>query len=133
MSTALSEKESKELELAQCENTRPHKVYVPRADIYESPDKIIVKTDMPGVAENNIDITLENNVLTINGSVEKTCHEGFSLALSEYGTGDYRRAFTLSNSIDKENIEACLKNGVLTLTLPKSKSLLPKKISVKAQ
>lgn len=133
MSTTLTERDQKEVEVQRgAENTRPRQVYVPRADIYESEDRLIVVADMPGVDEKSIDIMLENNILTINGFVQPGRHEGYSLALAEYGVGDYRRAFTLSNAIDREGIEATVKAGVLTLTLPKSKSLLPKKIIVKA-
>ncbi len=134
MTNAVAEREQKELEVQnKSENTRQRKIYVPRTDIYESDDNIVLHTDMPGADEKSIDITLENNVLTINGSVEPPEHSGYTQVISEYGVGDYRRSFTLSNSIDKEKIEASFKNGVLTLQLPKNKSSLPKKINVKVQ
>jgi HSP20 family molecular chaperone IbpA len=129
----------KELEKQQApmegapENTRPRKLFVPRADIYESAEKIIVYADMPGVCENSLDITLEKNVLTINGYVESEAPAGYTLAYAEYKVGDYRRAFTLSNEIDREGIEATMKNGVLKLTLPKSKDTQPRKITVKGE
>ncbi|MBX9689201.1 MAG: Hsp20/alpha crystallin family protein [Candidatus Obscuribacterales bacterium] len=134
MSTALTERDQKELQVElEAENTRPRKTYIPRTDIYESAEKIVLKADMPGVDENNVDITVENNILTISACPEIRNKEGFSQALCEYGVGDFRRVFTLSNAIDKEGIEAVCKNGVLTLTLPKSKALLPKKITVKSE
>lgn len=131
MSTVLSETAANK-ETSNTNNSCG-KVYFPRADIFESQDKIVVITDMPGVSEKNVDITLENNVLTINGYLEQRKFEGYNLAFAEYEKGDYKRAFTLSNTIDREGIEAAFKNGVLTLTLPKSKSSQAKKITVKAQ
>lgn len=121
MTTALLEPRQK-VEAAQ--------VYVPRADIYESGDQLVVLADMPGVRQESIDITIEQNILTIYGKVEEPQLEGYNLVYSEYGVGDYRRVFTLSNEIDKDGIQATIKNGVLRLLLPKSKASLPRKISV---
>ncbi len=115
------------------ENTRQTKIFVPRADILESKEKIVVKADMPGVSQDTVEITLEKNVLTINGWVEPEEMNGFKLGYSEYGVGDYRRVFTLSNEIDRDGIEATVRNGVLKLTLPKSKQTQPRKITVKSE
>lgn len=106
------------------------KVFTPPADIYESEQSIVVQASIPGADENSVDIMLEKNVLTINASAFSQKHEGFTLAYCEYPLGDFRRAFTLPNEIDREGIEAVVKNGVLKLTLPKSKESLPKKITV---
>lgn len=131
MSNALMEREGKELQMQESvENTRPCPTYVPRADIYESKDQIVVLADMPGAHQDSVEITLENSILTVTASVEPSVTEGYSKALTEYGVGDFKRSFTLSNAIDREGIEASMKNGVLKLILPKSKSLLPKKIAV---
>jgi HSP20 family molecular chaperone IbpA len=86
---------------------------------------------MPGVDEESIDITLEQNVLTINGYVASQRPEDYSLAYAEYRVGDYQRRFTVSDQIDKDNIEATMKDGVLRLHLPKAEPST-KKISVKA-
>lgn len=114
------------------ENTRPRKIYVPKADIFESSESIVVLADMPGVDQDSVDIMLEKNILTINGHVPFKPIPDHTLVYSEYGIGDYRRVFTLSNEIDREGIEASVDNGVLRLTLPKSKNVLPKKITVKS-
>lgn len=133
MSSALLETRKHE-GASQTEMERPHatdrKLFVPRADIYESSQQIVVLADMPGVKQHNIDITLEQNILTIHGRVEEQEVEGFSQAFTEYGVGDYRRVFSLSNEIDREGIQATVKNGVLKLVLPKSKRALPRKIAV---
>jgi len=114
------------------ERTRPHKVYTPNVDILERTDEIVVTADLPGVDEKSLDITLEKNVLTINGRVETEVPEPFRMAYSEYGIGDYLRAFTLSDEVDKERIHATMKNGVLRLVMPKAVAAKTRKIMVTA-
>lgn len=114
------------------ERTRPRRVFLPKTDIVESNDNIYLYADMPGVDEKGIDITLEKNVLTINGFSEPTNVEGHALGYAEYEDGDYQRSFTLSDEIDREGIEASIRNGVLRLVLPKAKGARMKKIPVKA-
>ena len=127
------EPEKQELTTTEdAERTREGACYVPRADIYETDDDIVVQVDMPGVDENSIDITLEKNILTINGYVEPEEHEDYSLMFAEYGVGDYQRSFRLSDEIDRENIAASMKDGVLRLKLPKAGPAKTRKISVKA-
>jgi HSP20 family molecular chaperone IbpA len=114
------------------ERTRARKCYVPRADIYETNGHIIVVTDLPGVDENSVEITLEKNILTINGYVEPEQPENYNLAYSEYCVGDYERSFTLSNEIDRDKIEATVKDGILRLRLAKVGPAKTRKIAVKA-
>ena len=111
--------EKRELDLAGAERTRDRLAFVPRADIYETNEGITVLADMPGVDESSVDITLENDVLTIRGYVDPVEPEGRSLAFSEYRVGDYERAFSLSDQIDQDAIDALVKDGVLRLQLPK--------------
>ncbi len=129
--TEIRENKRSESEHSGPERIRTSHLFIPQADIYESKDSITVLADMPGVDQNSVDITLDKNVLTIAASVSPTDHKGQALSYSEYATGDFRRMFTLSNEIDRNGIEAVVKNGVLKLTLPKSKDSLPKKIVVK--
>jgi HSP20 family molecular chaperone IbpA len=114
------------------ERTRAERVFVPQADIYETQDDIFVVADMPGVDEKSVDITLEKNVLTITGFVEMQEPDNYDLAYAEYETGHFERRFTLSNEIDRDKIEATVKNGVLRLRLPKAKEAKVRKIAVKA-
>lgn len=107
------------------------KVFVPQVDIVESEDRILLVADVPGVDQDGLEITLEKNVLTIKGTVTPQVPEGFQLAYSEYGVGNYERAFTVSNDIDRQGIEAVVKDGVLKLTLPKAKHAVLQKIAVK--
>jgi HSP20 family molecular chaperone IbpA len=128
----IQDTEKQEISEGGAERTRDRLAFVPRVDIYEADDNIVVVADVPGVDEASMDITLEKNVLTINGYVEPVQPEGYSLAYAEYRVGDYERSFTLSNEIDQDNIEATLKDGVLTLHLPKV-GPTTKKIAVKAE
>lgn len=115
------------------ERTRPHKVYAPDVDILERKDDIIVTADLPGVDEKNMDVTLEKNVLTISGRVEPALPDNYRLAYAEYGVGDYQRAFTLSDEVDKSRIQATMKNGVLRLVLPKAEAAKTRKIHVNTE
>jgi HSP20 family molecular chaperone IbpA len=126
------EVEKQEITTNGTERTRARKAYVPRADIFETGNEIIVVADMPGVDENSVDITLEKNVLSINGLVEPAQFDSHSLAYAEYEVGDYFRRFTLSDEVDQDNIQATVNNGVLHLHLPKAGPAQARKIAVKA-
>lgn len=133
MAEAAREVQKKEAETPQgVERTRPHRVYTPDVDIVERKDDIIVMADMPGVDEKSVDLTLEKNILTIYGRVEPEIPEQHRLAFAEYGVGDYQRAFTLSEEVDRDRIQASVKNGVLRLVLPKAEAAKTRKIEVKA-
>ena len=114
------------------ERTRPRKVYTPAVDILERKDEIVVTADMPGVDERSVDITLEKNVLSIAGTVEQRPAAGHRPTLAEYGMGDYQRAFTLSEEVDRDRIQATVRNGVLRLVLPKAAAAKTRKIEVRA-
>lgn len=115
----VQETEKQEIEQGEAERTRTGIVFVPRTDIYETADAVHVICDMPGVGQDNLDITIEKSVLLINGYVEDTQLEGYTLGYAEYRVGDYQRRFAISNEIDQDNVEATLKDGVLRLRLPK--------------
>ncbi|MBU0510137.1 MAG: Hsp20/alpha crystallin family protein [Chloroflexi bacterium] len=116
----------------ETERTRECRCFVPRSDIYETDDNVVVVVDMPGVDEDNIDITLEKNIVTINGYANLETPDGYSLVFAEYEVGDYERSFRLSSQIDSDGIEATYKNGTLRLNLPKAAVAKTRKISVKA-
>jgi HSP20 family protein len=114
------------------ERTRETRCFIPRADIYETENEISVIVDLPGVDKNSLEISLEKNVLKINGYVSQEDPEGYSLAFAEYQIGDYERSFRLSNQIDQNKIDATLNDGVLKLRLPKAEAAKSRKIAVKA-
>jgi HSP20 family molecular chaperone IbpA len=128
----IEETEKREVAETGAERTRDRLAFVPRADVYESEEAIVVVADMPGVDENSVDITLEQDVLTINGYVEPVYPEGYNLAHAEYQVGDFVRAFTLSDQIDRDGIEAAVRDGVLRLHLPKVTEAKTRRIAVKA-
>jgi len=116
----------------ETEGTRNRKIYLPRVDILETGDAIVLIADMPGVDEHSVTITLEKNVLTLTGEPEIEHFKGYNLALAEYDVGDYQRSFSLSDQIDGGKIDASVKNGVLRVTLPKAEPAKARKINVKA-
>jgi len=115
------------------ERMRSRATFIPRSDIYETEENVYVIVDMPGASEDSIDITLEKNILTINGISSYSDPEGYSLAFTEFQAGDYERSFRLTDQIDREGIEALFQDGVLKLTLPNAEVAKTKKISVKTK
>ena len=131
-SLQVQEAEKREVAETGVERTRECPCFVARADVYETDDAIFVVADMPGVDEGSVDITLEDNVLTINGYVDPEPPEGYGLAYAEYRVGDYMRAFTLSDQIERDGIEATVRDGVLRLVLPKVEEVKKRKIAITA-
>jgi len=113
------------------EPTREGMEFVPPTDIMENNENIVLTADMPGVKVDDVDITLEKGVLTIHGTVGNEHARGDDPAYSEYDVGNYRRSFSLTSEINSDKIQANMKNGVLTLTLPKVQASR-RKIEVKS-
>jgi HSP20 family molecular chaperone IbpA len=114
------------------ETTYGGRIYRPITDIVETGDGVTLMMEMPGVAAEDVDVTLEKRVLTIQGKVRPTSIDRLDLAYAEYGEGDFERVFTMSDDFDPEKIEAEVQNGVLTLRLPRAAAAQPRKITVKA-
>ncbi|MBN1303768.1 MAG: Hsp20/alpha crystallin family protein [Anaerolineales bacterium] len=113
------------------ERTRARRCFVPKTDIYETDNEIIILADLPGANDKTVDVTLEKNVLSISALITPLNSAGYELAYAEYEQGDYQRNFRLSDEIDREKIEAVVRDGVLRLKLPKVKEAAVKKITVK--
>ncbi len=116
----------------EMERTRERTVFVPRADIYERSDALVLVADMPGVDDKSVEINIERRILTITGRVAPESVDQHQLAYAEYDTGDFERSFSLTEEVDVDKVEATVKNGVLRLILPKSEAAKPRKIAVKA-
>ena len=101
----------------------------PASDLYETDKEVIAEIDMPGVDKKGLDINLEKGVLTINGDVHMES-QGRQI-LREFSPANYYRQFRLTEHIDADKSHAELKNGVLTLKIPKAESAKPKKIEIK--
>ena len=114
----------------QQESTVSARSFVPTGDIYEGENALTVVLEMPGVDKNNVDISLEAGVLNIEGRLDFSKYEGMQPLYTEYNIGHYHRGFSLSNKIDQGKISAEMKDGVLTLTLPKAEEAKPRKISI---
>jgi HSP20 family molecular chaperone IbpA len=133
MTTKTHEMEVQEQELVPEDNerTRDCRCFVPRADIYEVGDEILVVMDMPGINENAIEITLEKNILNVKAYAQIDNPGEYSLAAAEYEVGDYERSFRISDAVAKDKIDAVYKDGVLCITLPKAEQAKSRKIAVK--
>ena len=112
------------------ESTIPARVFVPATDIYESQDALTVILEMPGVEKDNIDVRVEEGMLNIEGRLNPSKYEGLLPLYTEYNIGHYARSFRLSSKIDQSKIAADLKDGVLSLTLPKAEQAKPRTIKV---
>ena len=110
--------------------TRPEREYVsPEVNIYETKDGYVLEAEMPGVAKDGLEITLEGSEITLVGHRQNEAVAGEPL-FRERTLVDYRRIFELDPAIDTAKIAAKMNQGVLTLTLPKSEKVQPRKIAV---
>jgi HSP20 family protein len=129
----MKELQKQETELQnKAEHTRERRLYTPQVDIIEKKNEMLLIADMAGVDEHGLDITIEKRTLSIHGTIDAGTMEGQRPIFSEYGIGDYQRSFTLSDEVDKDRIQATIKNGVLRLIMPKSDANRTKKIPVAA-
>jgi HSP20 family protein len=112
------------------EGTIPVRVFMPTADIYETQDALKVILEMPGVEKGNVDVHVKDGVLNVEGRLDLTKYKGLQPLYTEYNIGHYSRSFRLSNKINQEKIGAELKEGVLSLTLPKVEEAKPRTIQV---
>jgi HSP20 family protein len=102
------------------EATTPTRAFMPNADIFETEDALTVVLEMPGVDRDRIDIGLNNGILTVEGKIDFGKYEGLQPVYSEYNIGPFRRSFRISSQIDQDKIKAEMRDGVITLTLPKA-------------
>jgi HSP20 family molecular chaperone IbpA len=104
----------------------------PAVDIYEDGGGITLKADLPGVSRDRLEIKVEGNDLSIDGWAEIDMPKGMEALHADVGTTRFSRHFTLSNELETDKISAEIKDGVLTLQLPKRAELQPRKIEVSA-
>ena len=115
---------------AKGERVRPGRVFLPAVDIFETPQALVLVADMPGVDRKSVDVTVENNVLTVAGRAHLDAPDGYGLVGQEYGVGKYRRDFTLSNAVDTERIKARVQHGVVEVTIPKREAVKTRSIEI---
>lgn len=113
------------------ETTKPEKHFIPAVDIFENDEQVTVIAEMPGVPIEAIDVSLEEDLLTITGTKQPDELPHARILIHEYETGHYLRRFTLAETIDREKVKASLNEGMLTIVLPKTVPEQPKKIEIK--
>jgi HSP20 family protein len=110
-----------------------HRTWVPAVDIYEEKDRFVVRADVPGVDPNDIEINMENGVLSVSGersNEDRSEFEGVSRV--ERISGRFLRRFTLPETADAEAIKAKCRNGILEISIPKQAVVQPRRIAVEA-
>jgi HSP20 family protein len=126
---------SKQEQLAQPQQTtatrreeKPQQYFVPAVDISETPEGLVLRYDMPGVAKGNVDVTVDKGTLVVTGKADP--EESGTPAYRETRVGDYRREFTLPDDVDADRISASMNAGVLTVRIAKPEEVKPKRIQI---
>ncbi len=109
-------------------------IWQPPVDIYEDENSVVIKAELPGVDQKEIDIRIEDNTLTLRGErkhSQEVKKENYHRVERFYGT--FQRSFSLPHTIDQEHVKATCDQGVLTITLPKREEKKPKQINVEVK
>ncbi len=109
----------------------PESYFVPATDVYETDEELTLLVEMPGVAPDGLDVTVEDNVLVIRGRPAAQGERNGTVLLKEFEVGPFYRAFQLPADYDADSIQASMRQGLLVLRLPKSDRLKPRRIEVK--
>jgi len=104
----------------------------PAVDIFEDDNGITVHADMPGVSRDRLDIHVDNDTLSIEGRAEIPMPEGMEALHADIRSTRYQRSFTLSSELEGDKVEASLKDGILTLRIPRREEHKPRRIEVRA-
>jgi HSP20 family protein len=128
---ALSPEKAPVQETPVAERTKDRRTYIPEVDILEDANNLYIYADMPGADDKGVNITLENDILTIEAQVGELKFDKHNVTYTEYGIGDYYRAFTLNEAFERDKIEAKMKNGVLSIVLPKAEAIKTRNIPIK--
>lgn len=120
-----------ESKTSEIEHASDRQRYVPRVDIYESEEAVTLVADLPGVAKENVTLTLEQGILTVTGRMSDPGFESADERYCECGSGDFHRSFRLGPQVDEAKMEAAMEDGVLRLRIPKSDWAKTRKIEVK--
>lgn len=110
----------------------PEYTLIPSADIFEDEDGISVVLDMPGVSKDRLQVKADGNGLLVEGGAEISMPEGMEAVYADIRATHYRRSFGLTGELDTDRIEAALKDGVLTIRIPKRAELKPRRIEVES-
>ena len=113
-------------------DSEQQRAVLPAVDVFEDSAGITLLADMPGVAKDQLELKIEGDTLLIEGGVQALTPDGLEAVYAEVRIPRYRRSFTLSRELDTARIEANLKDGVLTLRIPKQAHAQPRRITVNA-
>ena len=127
----LAERDEQQVTPEEGQPIRGAAYHSPAVDILEDDGGVTLVVDVPGVRKGDVDIEIEDRVLTITGHTRQAANVGEPI-YREHGLGGYTRRFTLSDRFDHSKVAASLVDGVLTVTLPKASNLLPRKIEIAA-
>ena len=108
--------------------------WCPVVDVHESKDELVLQAELPGLGSEDVELSVENGVLTISGEKKQSREEGeegSEYHLVERRYGRFERRFSLPRSVDPEKVKAEFANGVLTITLPKAEAAKPRRIEIK--
>jgi HSP20 family protein len=115
------------------EQKKQEMIFVPNVDAFEKENVITMIIDVPGADENSVDIEFEKGKLKVSAKVQRRVNkENYKILHSEYYVSNFERTFILPERVDAENITATVKDGILTLSIPKLKEMEAKKITVKS-
>ena len=102
----------------------------PRTNLYDLGEKLEIAAEVPGMSKEDLNIKIQGNYLEVSGTRKSDAPEGYKTHRVERGTPTFTRSFTLPSDVDSERVEASLKNGILTLTLPKAEAAKPKQVTI---
>src|SRR6185437_1930245 len=112
------------------ETTVPARTFLPATDIFETAEALTIVMEMAGVDKQHLEVSVEDGVLNVEGRLEFAKYEGMQPVYTEYNIGHYRRSFSVSGKVDQGRITAQMKDGVLTLVLPKAEEAKARRIAV---
>ena len=107
--------------------------YLPAVDALETTDELVLIADMPGVTAENLDVTVEQGVLTLSGHVEPAPVESKEALQQEFLRGDYYRQFRLPREFSTDKMDASLKGGVVTIRIPREERSKPRRIEIRTE
>jgi len=110
--------------------------WAPAVDVRETKDSIEVVAELPGMRQEDVEVSIENNLLTISGEKKQEVTEGnpeSEYHLVERRCGRFERSFTLPRTVDAEKISARFEQGLLTVTLPKAEAAKPRRVEIRAK
>jgi HSP20 family protein len=113
------------------EETIDKVIYSPQTDIYEDKESIYVVMNVPGVSDDNVDLSMEDGILKVTAVQSRFELTDYKKISSSDPEGTFKRSFKIEDDVDIDNISAIIKDGVLQITLPKAEEAIPKKIEVK--